>query len=105
MEGLEASFILLAKRIGWETSYRQLLCHNLIPLVDEWRAHAVSDLTIRKVIIVMGMFQEDELVSGVLNGRLSSVIRVLSNPSNILIMKINFKMNTAFFHGINLDLF
>ncbi|XP_023718040.1 uncharacterized protein LOC111870189 isoform X2 [Cryptotermes secundus] len=54
VEGLEASLILLAKRIGWETSYRQLLCHNLIPLVDEWRAHAVSDLTIREVIIVMG---------------------------------------------------
>jgi hypothetical protein len=69
VEGLEASLILLAKRIGWETSYRQLLCRNLIPLIDEWRARAVSDLTIREAIIVMGMFQDDKQVSGPLNGK------------------------------------
>lgn len=64
MEGLEASLILLAKRIGWDTSYRQMLCRKLIPLIDEWRAGAVSDLTIREVIIVMGTFQDGEQVAG-----------------------------------------
>jgi hypothetical protein len=69
VEGLEASLILLAKRIGWDTSYRQLLCRNLIPLLDEWRAGAVSDLMIGQVIIIMGMFQEDKQVSGPSKGR------------------------------------
>jgi hypothetical protein len=55
VEGLQASLILLAKRMGWDTTYRQLLCHKLIPLIDEWRAGAVSDRTIAEVIIVMGM--------------------------------------------------
>ncbi|KDR10341.1 uncharacterized protein LOC110838051 [Zootermopsis nevadensis] len=54
VEGLEASLILVAKRIGWDRSYKQLLCRNLVPLIDEWRAGAVNDLTIREVIIVMG---------------------------------------------------
>jgi hypothetical protein len=61
MEGLQASLILLAKRMGWDTTYRQLLCHKLIPLVDEWKAGAVSDRTIVEVIIIMGMFDEDNL--------------------------------------------
>jgi hypothetical protein len=81
MEGLEASLILLAKRIGWDTSYRQLLCRNLIPLIDEWRACAVSDLTIREVIIVMGMFHEDKQFAGPLYVRHSTILRVLSNPT------------------------
>jgi hypothetical protein len=64
VEGLEASLILVAKRIGWDKSYRQLLCRNLIPLLDEWRAGAMNDLPIREVIIVMGMFHEDNRLSG-----------------------------------------
>jgi len=54
VEGLQASLILLAKRMGWDTTYRQLLCRKLIPLIDEWRAGAVSDRTITEVIIIMG---------------------------------------------------
>lgn len=65
VEGLQASLILLAKRMGWDTTYRQLLCRKLIPLIDEWRAGAVSDRTITEVIIIMGM-----LGFGALNGRI-----------------------------------
>ena len=64
MEGLQASLILLAKRMGWDTTYRQLLCRKLIPLVDEWKAGEVGDRTIIEVIIIMGMFDEDDHVSG-----------------------------------------
>jgi hypothetical protein len=74
VEGLEASLILVAKRIGWETSYRQLLCRNLIPLLDEWRAGAVNDLTIREVIIVMGMYHEANQLSGSSNGKHSILV-------------------------------
>lgn len=55
VEGLQASLILLGKRMGWDTTYRQLIRHKLIPLIDEWRAGAVSERTVTEVIIIMGM--------------------------------------------------
>lgn len=64
VEGLQASIILLAKRMGWNTTYKQLLCHKLIPMVDEWRVGAVSDGTAVEVITVMGMCDEGDEVSG-----------------------------------------
>jgi hypothetical protein len=60
--------------MGWDRSYRQLLCRNLIPLLDEWRAGAVSDLTIREVIVVIGMFHKDNQVSRSSNGSHSMIL-------------------------------
>ena len=54
VEHLEASFILLAKRMGYEGIYKKLITKIFYPLLNEWKKGIVKDGVIEQLILILG---------------------------------------------------
>ncbi|KAJ9580178.1 hypothetical protein L9F63_004161, partial [Diploptera punctata] len=54
IEHLEASIILVAKRLGYEAIYKKLITKIFYPMLNDWKNGTVKDEVIEQMILIIG---------------------------------------------------